>query len=77
MCLEGRPFDLEIALKNGSSDFLDITKAECKGLNCSLEAEYKTSAPAPLKMKIFGEILDNGYIEIEIDGKKDKYELVD
>ncbi|WP_061234809.1 hypothetical protein [Leptospira interrogans] len=77
LCLPNEPSDLEIKLNSKDSDFFDIIKAECNGLNCLLEAEYKTSASDTLKMKIFGETLENGYVQIEINGKKAKFEYVD
>ncbi|WP_078130619.1 hypothetical protein [Leptospira alexanderi] len=77
LCLSEGPADLEIKLKNGVSDYLDIIKAECKGLDCSLEAEYKTSTSNTLKMKIYGEVIENGYVQIEINGKKEKFEFMD
>ncbi|MDI7181952.1 hypothetical protein [Leptospira santarosai] len=77
LCLSMGPADLEIKLKDGVSDYLDIIKAECKGLDCSLEAEYKTSTSNTLKMKVYGEVIENGYVQIEINGKKGKFEFVD
>lgn len=77
LCLSEGPANLEIKLKNGVSDYLDIIKAECKGLDCSLEAEYKTSTSNTLKMKIYGEVIENGYVQIEINGKREKFEFMD
>ncbi|XDD50698.1 hypothetical protein AB3N59_02520 [Leptospira sp. WS92.C1] len=77
LCLKGKASNLEIKVNGGGSDFLHIIDATCNGLNCSIEAEYQTAASATLKMKIYGNEIQNGYVDIEIDGKKQKFELID